>query len=636
MKRHEPKKSWITNRIKRHIANRDKHYHLWLKTKSSVDYEKYRKKRNEVNMEIKNAKWNEVQCRIDHNNSRELFRYIKKVNGTLNQVAKCDLSADFNNYFITAADTSDTILTHRFKSQHVEQPQSIFMRPVTEDEVSKHISTLKNKKSVGMDCIEVAVLKKASRIVSPYLKTASNNCIHAGVFPQSMKIAKVIPIFKAGATSLASNYRPISILGNLSKLFEKVIHRRLMNYFEKFGILSENQYGFRKKKDSIQAATSLFKEIEANWRSKIKANSVFIDFREAFDAVDHSVLLNKLNRIGIRGLSHKLLISYLTNRCQYVKIEDKCSSMKLIKRGVPQGSILVPLLFLVYINDLGADEKWQSKIIKYADDTVIIEKLNTKSDDKTLFQNWTEMNRLDCNYTKTKFVVFEKKSVKCPNIFIGDHEVSSCESYKYLGIHFDKKLNFQERINHVIAKLAQQSGILYKLRATLNKKQLVQYIRSFISPLVQYGVLLYGLGPKTKLLKVFLLQKKLMRIALRLPTRTSVTEKFNELKIRTVFEYHNYEIFKFSLNQIRNGFKSLCIGTQNRQTRNGSLNIWNRAGENDRLDSRAIILINALRKWGVLFTLICEMDENCFQNYYHQIADLYIFENGDLIDRICN
>ena len=156
VKRHEPKKSCITNRIKRQIANRDKHYHLWLKTKSSVDYEKYRKKRNEVKMEIKNAKRNEVQSRIDHNNSRELFRYIKKVKSTLNQVAKSDLSAeDFNNYFKTAADTSDTISTHRFKSQQVEQAQSIFMRPVTEDEVSKHISTLKNKKSVGMDCIEV-------------------------------------------------------------------------------------------------------------------------------------------------------------------------------------------------------------------------------------------------------------------------------------------------------------------------------------------------------------------------------------------------------------------------------------------------------------------------------------------------
>ena len=183
--------------------------------------------------------------------------------GTTKQVAKCgDLSAeDFNNYFITAVDTSDTSLSHHWENQPIDQPQSIFLRPVTDDEVLKHISTLKNKKSVGTDCIEAAVLKKASQIVGPYLKIAFNKCMYEGVFPQSMKIAKVIPIFKAGVSNLASNYRPISILGNLSKLFEKVLHERLMKYLEKFGILSENQYGFRKKKDSIQAATSLFKRI---------------------------------------------------------------------------------------------------------------------------------------------------------------------------------------------------------------------------------------------------------------------------------------------------------------------------------------------------------------------------------------
>ena len=330
-------------------------------------------------------------------------------------------------------------MAHKWKSQQADQQQSMYFFPVTEDEILKIIAKLKNKKSVGMDGINVRVLKKAAHIVSPYLKTAFNKCVSEGVFPQSMKIAKVIPIFKAGEKNLASNYRPISILGNLSKIFEKVIHRRLMNYLEKFSILLENQYGFRKKKDSIQAATLLYKKIEENWISKVKTNCIFVDFRKAFDSVDHNVLLEKLYHVGIRGISHKLLTNYLANRYQYVKIEDECSTMKQIKRGVPQGSILGPLLFLVYINDLGADENWNSEVIKYADDTVMIEKLHSNSDDKNLFQSWINNNAVDCNYTKTKFMVFEKRSVNHPNIEIGGHEISSCDSYKYLGIHFDKK-----------------------------------------------------------------------------------------------------------------------------------------------------------------------------------------------------
>ena len=212
-------------------------------------------------MEIKIAKRNEVQNKIEQN-PNEFYRHINKMKGADNQVKKCsDLSVDdFNNYFITACDAQNNKLAHKWKSQQADQQQSMYFFPVTEDEILKIIAKLKNKKSVGMDGINVRVLKKAAHIVSPYLKTAFNKCVSEGVFPQSMKIAKVIPIFKAGEKNLASNYRPISILGNLSKIFEKVIHRRLMNYLEKFSILLENQYGFRKKKDSIQAATLLYKK----------------------------------------------------------------------------------------------------------------------------------------------------------------------------------------------------------------------------------------------------------------------------------------------------------------------------------------------------------------------------------------
>ena len=124
------------------------------------------------------------------------------------------------------------------------------------------------------------------------------------VLPKSLNIAKTIPIFKADDRKLTSNYRPISILGNVSKIFERIIHKTLMNYLEKFSILSDNQYGFRKKKDSIQAATFLWKQIQANWKAKMKTNCFFVDFRKAFDSVDHEVLLQKLYHIGVRGTSH--------------------------------------------------------------------------------------------------------------------------------------------------------------------------------------------------------------------------------------------------------------------------------------------------------------------------------------------
>ena len=169
-------------------------------------------------------------------------------------------------------------------------------------------------------------------------------------------------------------------------------------------------------------------------------------------------------------------------------------------------------------------------------------------------------------------------------------------------------------IEKIVSKLAQHCGTLHKLRETLNKGQLVQYIRSYVSPIVHYGVLLYGLGAKTKLQKILLVQKKLIRIALRLPPWASVLGKFNELKIGTVVEYHIYELFKFALAQIRNGFQNLTIGIQQRHTRNVSFNIWNFSEKNDMLDQRAIILMNALCKWGVLPSdkMICEMDDKQF------------------------
>ena len=198
IKRRDANKLWITNRIKRHIVIRDKIYQLWIRTKSPEIFNKYKEKRNEINKEIRAAKRNEVQNKVDQNNPKELYRYIKRSRGGETQVKKSsELTVDhFNDYFITACDPeNNTPVTNNWTSQRGYQSQSMYFFPVTNDEIYNFIVKLKNKKSVGFDGVNVRILKMTTHIVTSYLKTAFNKCISEGVFPSSMKIAMVLSQF---------------------------------------------------------------------------------------------------------------------------------------------------------------------------------------------------------------------------------------------------------------------------------------------------------------------------------------------------------------------------------------------------------------------------------------------------------
>ena len=161
-----------------------------------------------------------------------------------------------------------------------------------------------------------------------------------------MKIIKVIPIHKEGKKASPNNYRPISMLGNLSKIFEKVIQKRLIRHLEKFSLLTENQFGFRRKKDTVQAATLLWKTIQSNWATKTNSMGIFLIFRKAFDTVDHEILLTKLHSLGVRGNVHSLMASFLTERKQFVIVNSETSNLQIVKRGVPKGQISERFYFL--------------------------------------------------------------------------------------------------------------------------------------------------------------------------------------------------------------------------------------------------------------------------------------------------
>ena len=296
-----------------------------------------------------------------------------------------------------------------------------------------------------------------------------------GYYPDGMKIARVVPIHKGGDINDVNNYRPISILTQFNRIFERILSHRLLCFFEKHNIITSKQFGFLKKHSTEHAILDLKEYLLENLSKKEISAVLFLDLKKAFDTVSHQILLDKLNHYGVRGICHDLLTSYLSNRKQFTSIAGTRSQLDIIKWGVPQGSVLGPLLFILFINDLPKSSNLDSWL--FADDTALASSAPTFSSlqAKLNFEvfkvhNWLLTNKLSVHYAKkTQFILFiprakAKDKLKDFILKMGQYLIEQTSTYKYLGVIIDENLNWVPQITKMCSKLSCVCGISSKLR----------------------------------------------------------------------------------------------------------------------------------------------------------------------------
>ena len=386
----------------------------------------------------------------------------------------------------------------------------------TDIEIQNYIKSLKNKATSDL---AIQPLKVVNNIISPILCHLITASLLQGVFPSRLKYAKVIPIHKGGSRTVVSNYRPISLLSCFSKIYEKAMHFRLTTFLNRHKIISSSQYGFRAGHSCEHALLDAQNRISKALNRKQIALLLLIDFSKAFDMVDHGILLNKLEHYGIRGHHLSWFRTYLKNRQQYVHINQHNSEQLTLKYSVPQGSILGPLLFIIYINDLPLVSKLAIYVF-YADDANIIITADniTELAHKVnivlhLINGWVSFNGLKLNLAKTKYMIFTNrhKIKKDLDLTLNGTKIEYTERERFLGVIVDSNMSWSAHINLLSAKISRNAGIIYSLKGIVPQSILKNLYDSFVQSHLNYCTSVWGLGSKSSLQPLFIAQKKAIR-----------------------------------------------------------------------------------------------------------------------------
>lgn len=507
----KPKPLWMNSNAIRKCRKKHSAWIRYLNTKSGADYTSYVRERNAANKEVRKSRrdFEKNVAKECKSNSKGVWNYIKKQRKCGN--AMPDLKRKDGSYTSNDEEAAEALSDQYFETFTKEDTANlpdIAGKPLQTDPLStfnidrervkKVIQNLKINKSPGIDRIHPRVLKEVGEVISYPITLIHKLSLEESELPQQWKDAEITPIYKKEARNLPKNYRPVSLTSIICRIMEKLIVEDIVNHIKTNQLNTPAQHGFTPKKSTATNLLEALNVITEAQMHGIPVDVLFLDYQKAFDTVPHERLLLQVESFGIRGKALKWIKAFLNNRRQRVRVNDSISSWKPVISGIPQGSILGPILFTLYVNDIPA--QLQSIISMYADDTKLFSALlsnstNTLIDDLKVMEEWSEKFQMKFHPEKCHVMhIGNNNPLQEYSMSSGgqQHTLDTVSSEKDLGILIDEKLKFSEHINIKVNKANQILGCIKHTFKHMNKEIFQLLYKSLVRPHLEYNSVVWN------------------------------------------------------------------------------------------------------------------------------------------------